>query len=296
MSPGKRPKLSLITTDLAPTYSGSTSSRNAVKPDATATPTTLNTFTNAFDLTYRPSPASALPSPGGLLQRRTSGHPASPTTKLSERPYNLNLPFGVRSILKNSPLPRDARRPSTCSASASPRTSRRVFFQPPKRVTFRTTLEDEIITKSYVMRHADLSSSDEETNSSEGGDSSRTSSEEGEDEIEERGILVDDISPRGRRKRKLMTISDMSARELNRGRDERSRSTSERRTKRKKRMWEWTLESASPKNAPSPNNREDGEEKKTSVVENASASEAKQGDTSTESSCRAEKTEDEEGQ
>lgn len=240
----KRPKLSLKTSDLAPTYVGSTTSRNDANAHNTATPTTLNTFNNTFDLTYRPSPVSAIPSPGQTISRRP--------TNLQPLPYTLNLPFGVYSILKNSPLLRDVRRPSLATTSASPRISgRRMFFPAPKKVTFKPVLEEEIVTKDYVARHADLtSSSDDDTASSESESSLRNSDDPGE-EVKGRIIRVDEFSSRGRSKRKTRATSDSGVTE-ERGRQDRSRSTSERRTKRKKARWEWTLTSTPMKADDSP--------------------------------------------
>lgn len=237
--PSQRPKLSLKTSDLAPTYVTSTAGRNDAIGPNTATPTTLNTFNNTFDLTYRPSPVSTIPSPGPSLSRR-------PTNLQQPSPYALNLPFGVYSILKNSPLPRDVRRSSLATASASPRTSgRRMFFPAPKRVSFKPVLEEEIVTTEYVTRHADLtSSSDEDTASSEESESSSQRSDAPGDESQRRIIRVDEFSsPQGRNKRKTRATSDAGVGTEDRGRQERSRSTSERRTKRKTRRWEWTIPS-----------------------------------------------------
>ena len=233
----QRPKLSLKTSDLAPTYVASTTGRTDANAHNTATPTTLNTFSNTFDLTYRPSPVSTIPSPGPTLSRRPTNlqQPSSP--------YALNLPFGVYSILKNSPLPRDIRRSSLATASASPRTNgRRIFFPAPKRVSFKPVLEEEIVTKEYVIRHADLtSSSDEDTASSESEDSLQRSEDPG-DERNRRIIRVDEFSSsRGRNKRKTRASTDAGVGAEDRGRQERSRSTSERRAKRKTRKWEWTI-------------------------------------------------------
>ncbi|KIW35660.1 uncharacterized protein PV07_02345 [Cladophialophora immunda] len=240
-SPGKKPKLSLRTSDLAPTFHGSTSRQNGINSGATATPTTLNTFNNTFDLAYRPSPVTTLPSPGPHLQTRGSAHPTSPAVKLSERPYLLNLPFGVRSILKNSPLPRDIRRPSV---SASPRVAgRRVFFPAPKRVAFRAELEEEIVTRNYIMRHADLSSSDEESLSSENEEQSGTSTDEdGDDGDKGREIRVDEASPRKKRKRMSIAVSPSTSSALDRGRLERPQSGSISSSKRRRRRWEWTID------------------------------------------------------
>lgn len=238
LSPGKKPKLSLDTSDLASTFHGSVSRQTSFKPDTTATPTTLNTFNNTFDLSYRPSPVSTLPSPVPSLARRQSAHPSSPIGRTSDQPYNFTLPFGIHPILKNSPLPRDVRRPSI---SASPRISgRRVFFPPPKKVTFRAELAEEIVTQKYVMRHADLSSSEDDYSSSETDEQSSTSNDEEVEEGKEQAIRVDEISARGRRKRKCTATSPCPPNEDNRGREDTSQSRSTRRSKRKRRIWVWT--------------------------------------------------------
>lgn len=229
----KRPKLSLKTSDLASTYVTSTTGRNDANVHITTTPTNLNTFTNTFDLTYRPSPIATIPSPGPTLSRRPTNSNVQPS------PYSLNLPFGVYSILKNSPLPQNVRRPSLATPNASPRiSSRRIFFPTPKKVTFKAILEEEIVTKDYVTCHADLTSSDEDTTTSES-DSSFRNSDGRKNEPTRRIIRVDESS-RGRNKRKTITAFESGIAEK-RGRQDRSRSTSERRTKRKKRRWEWTI-------------------------------------------------------
>lgn len=238
LSPGKKPKLSLNTSDLAPTFNGSVSRQPSFKPDTTATPTTLNTFNNTFDLTYRPSPVATLPSPAPSLARRQSTHPSSPIGRTSDHPYNFTLPFGVHPILKNSPLPRDIRR---SSISASPRISgRRVFFPPPKRVAFRAELAEEIVTQKYVMRHADLSSSEDDYSSSETDEQGSNSNDEEVKDAKDQAIRVDEFSARGRRKRKCTATSPCPPNEDHRDREETSQSRSTRRSKRKRRRWIWT--------------------------------------------------------
>lgn len=152
----RRPKLSLQTTSLASTYGSLT---RGVAPNTTQTlytPTTANTLANTWDLSIRPSPVSRTESPRPLLQIR-------PSSGTSQQPYAYSLPFGLRPILKNSPLP-----PRAASVSASPRESRRkVFFPQPKRVSFRNNLEEPIETKHYIARHVDLTSSEEETSDEE---------------------------------------------------------------------------------------------------------------------------------
>ncbi|KAL6249844.1 hypothetical protein RBB50_003700 [Rhinocladiella similis] len=241
----RRPKLSLQTSNLTPTFHGASGPVDMAKNPNTATPTTFNTFNNAFDLTFRPSPVISASSPVTAKRSQPKSiHQSLSPTRTSEEPYNLSQPFGVRSILKNSPLPRHDRRRSTCSASASPALpvpGRRIFFPAPKRVAFRSNLEEEIVTKEYVLRHVDLTSSSEEANSSETEGSSSGSMDEAEEVKEILSIRVDEYSGRGRRKRKDRPVSETSTEGTDRGRDERSRSVSARRSKRKKRRWEWTL-------------------------------------------------------
>ena len=242
LSSTTKPKLSLKTSDLASTFHGTVSRQTSVNADATtATPTTMNTFNNTFDLTYRPSPVSAVPSPIPQMSRRPSTQLSSPITRLAEQPYHLGLPFGIRPILKNSPLSWDVRRPSI---SASPRVSgRRMFFPALKKVSFRSDLEEEVTTKDYVMRHTDLGSSeDESTGSSETDEQNGTSTEENEEVVKESIVRVDELSTRGIRKRKTTATFPFPAADLGPGSDEGSRSTSASRSKRKRRRWEWTLQ------------------------------------------------------
>lgn len=141
----KRPKLSLQTASLSSTYASSARSQGPSTAQSAFTPTTANTLSNTWDLTIRPSPISRAESP-------------RPKAQLPAQPYSLALPFGIKSILKNSPLPS-----RQGSVSASPHESRRkVFFPQPKKVLFRTNLEETIQTKQYVARHYDLSSSEDE--------------------------------------------------------------------------------------------------------------------------------------
>ncbi|KAK5943931.1 hypothetical protein PMZ80_003212 [Knufia obscura] len=154
-SNSKRPKLSLQTTSLANTYGALTRglAPNAAGAQAAFTPTTTNTLANTWDLSIRPSPISRTESPR---------HPPT-RTQTPQQPYTLSLPFGVKSILKNSPLP-----PSQSSVSASPREPRKkTFFPQPKRVVFQRNLEDFIETTRYVARHSDLTSSSSEESSEE---------------------------------------------------------------------------------------------------------------------------------
>ena len=238
LSAPKKPKLSLKTSDLAVSFPGSVSRQSTVNTNATATPTTLNTFNNTFDLTHRPSPVSTLSSPG--VHPRPSTQTSSPIVRTSDQPYRLNLPFGINPILKNSPLSPGIRRPSI---SASPRiASRRVFFPAAKKVTFRAQLEEEIVTQQYVLQHADLTSSEDDSTPDDAAEQSSTSNNEEEDDGKEPQIRVDEVSVRGRRKRKSVAVSPCQPSRVERGREDGPRSTSVKRSKRKRR-WQWTIES-----------------------------------------------------
>lgn len=145
----KRPKLSLQTTSLTNSYA--TASRGVVPNTAQAayTPTTVNTLANTWDLTIRPSPISRTESPRPSQAARI---------QTGQQPYIISLPFGLRPILKNSPLP-----PRAPSVSASPRDARRrAFFPQPKRVSFEKNLDEFIENRQYTARHSDLTSSEDE--------------------------------------------------------------------------------------------------------------------------------------
>jgi hypothetical protein len=116
-----------------------------------------------------------------------------------------------------------------------------VFFPASKKVAFRAVLEEEITTHEYSMRHSDLNSSSDETSSPEAEESSSGSTDEGEEEKGDLAIRVDEVASRGRSKRKTFSVSDSTLDGLDRGRNKGSRSTSARRTKRKRRRWEWML-------------------------------------------------------
>ncbi|EXJ89460.1 hypothetical protein A1O3_02527 [Capronia epimyces CBS 606.96] len=243
MTTSRKPKLSLKTSGLTPSYNVSMASRNAASTDAITTPTTMNTYVNTFDLAHRPSPVSTIPSPATQVQQIATGHPPSPTTTSPGQPYSVDLPYGLRPILKNSPLPKDLRRPSCCSASPTSWVpGRRIFFPPPKKVTFRVILEEEIVTTDYVRCHVDLSTSEDDTCLSEVEEESIASTGDDGKGLEERVVHVDEYSTCGGRKRKSTTSSDAVTGDWRRGREERPRSKCARRRKRKRRRWELSAE------------------------------------------------------
>ena len=246
----KKPKLSLQTSALSVTYGPSSSGPSVSSQMATTTPTTSNTFSNAYDLAFRPSPSST--SSPAVLTR--AAQPAFPTgtprpSGTPDRPYALHLPLGVRSILKNSPIVFEPRRGSVCGPSASPRSGgRRAFFPAPKRVAFRQQLEDEVVTTKYVARHADLSSDSDDsgpcekdvvTTNTNGGASSENCCEG--DVKDGNETKTGPQESRGRRRRREPSPSTSVTEESQRG-------PSEPRSRRKKRCWEWTLASLSKTN------------------------------------------------
>ncbi|RMZ90801.1 hypothetical protein DV736_g1966, partial [Chaetothyriales sp. CBS 134916] len=225
MPASKRPKLSLQTSSLQTSHgmSASNCASNRIDDMATVTPTTLNTFNNTFDLTVRPSPTSATASP--VTFPRTKPNAPSPFRRRA--PYDLkNLPYGVKPILKNSDLFYESRRGSVAT-SASPRGTRKVFFPPPKTVSF-AAIDEEIVTQIYVARHIDLSSSEDE--------SSSTSSGEGE------AAGSDNVDESDEKAATAVQVDEKARVEQARRRASTRRSQFSHRRRRKRRRWEWTFE------------------------------------------------------
>lgn len=227
MPASKRPKLSLQTTLPTAPAGVSSSQTGSSRVDNAATPTTRNTLVNqyhTFDLSIRPSPASTTASPAAFPK------PASLSRQKRSLPYDLNLPIGGRSILKNSTIPSDVRRGSLGAASASPRSAtggRRAFFPEPKRVKFGA--EEEIVTSTYVARHVDLSSSSEDESGSSGSDSDSLG---GKETVKRDAEGVTATKPPGR-SGEAVIVDEV----------QRSGGTSHSsgRRSRKRRRWEWTL-------------------------------------------------------
>lgn len=153
-----RPKLTLQTTALPRTFGTSTTGLSfsfATAP--TSSPTIRNTFKNAYEVA---SPSSApSPSKSTRYNKPASPYILHPNNNIfNHRPYQ--LPIGVRSILRNSPLEPSARRRSgSISASGNGPNgggSRRVFFPAKKQVSYRYPLEEEIRTECYTAQHLDL--------------------------------------------------------------------------------------------------------------------------------------------
>ncbi|OQE43749.1 hypothetical protein PENCOP_c003G03669 [Penicillium coprophilum] len=153
-----RPKLTLQTTALPRTFGSSTTGLSfsfAAAP--AASPTIRNTFKNAYEVT---SPSSAT-SPSKCPRYNKPSSPYilhSNNNNFTRNPYQ--LPIGVRSILRNSPLESATRRQSgSISAGGNGpngAASRRVFFPVKKQVSYRYPLEEEIRTERYTAQHLDL--------------------------------------------------------------------------------------------------------------------------------------------
>lgn len=252
MPSAKRPKLSLQTSALPSAHYGTAGSntgnaRLATMNAAAATPTTLNTFNNTFDLSIRPSPISTTASPASVLPKITT---KTSTRSKRQLPYELNLPLGVRPILKNSSLPLEIRRGSLTAASASPlsaNTTRRAFFPEPKRVKFAAS-EEEVVTKIYIRRHLDISSSSSSSEDEED-TSSRESSEErsevivpiGESNAGREAEAEAEVQSADTTAASLSSRTAENVDELQRGRSDSRRRSPEKRKTRKRRRWEWTL-------------------------------------------------------
>ncbi|KAL4958721.1 uncharacterized protein BDV14DRAFT_28450 [Aspergillus stella-maris] len=168
-----RPKLTLQTSSLPMTFGSSTTGLSlSLAAGSTASPTVRNTFKNAYEVAY---PSSATASPSRSSNSRFS-KPASPYA--SSNPYQ--QPLGVKSILRNSCLDSNKRRPSIVAANGpNGSSSRRVYFPTKKQVSYRNPLEEEITTVKYTARHSDIVSDEEtgscETSSDEESDYSTTS-------------------------------------------------------------------------------------------------------------------------
>ncbi|KAF4771236.1 hypothetical protein N7455_012056 [Penicillium solitum] len=154
-----RPKLTLQTSALPRTFGTSTTGLSfsfAAAP--TSSPTIRNTFKNAYEVA---SPSSATsPTKSTRYNKPTSPFILHPNNNLFNHRSPYQLPIGVRSILRNSPLePSTRRRSGSISAGGNGPNgagSRRVFFPAKKQVSYRYPLEEEIRTERYTAQHLDL--------------------------------------------------------------------------------------------------------------------------------------------
>lgn len=175
-SPAKRPKLSLNTADVPSVFGkGSTSLR--LDTLSATSPTTRNTFRNAYDpsqarqtVNVRPSKPRLTP----LATHVTNTDKQSPSID-REEPYDsaassastastasivdfstaevpYRVAYNVKSILLNSPV---ARKPARIISFAQSKP----MFPATKRVAFRAPLTEDIQTTKYTMRHSDIESS-----------------------------------------------------------------------------------------------------------------------------------------
>ncbi|KAJ5254468.1 hypothetical protein N7497_003156 [Penicillium chrysogenum] len=154
-----RPKLTLQTTSLPRTFGTSTTGLSFSFAAAPASsPTVRNTFKNAYEVA---SPSSATsPSKSTRYNKPTSPYILHPNNNIFNHRSPYQLPIGVRSILRNSPLePSTRRRSGSISAGGNGpngASSRRLFFPAKKQVSYRYPLEEEIRTERYTAQHLDL--------------------------------------------------------------------------------------------------------------------------------------------
>ncbi|KAJ5823215.1 hypothetical protein N7447_005555 [Penicillium robsamsonii] len=262
-----RPKLTLQTTALPRTFGSSTTGLSfsfAAAP--AASPTIRNTFKNAYEVT---SPSSATSPP-----KSTRYKPSSPYIHPNNNIFNhrspYQLPIGVRSILRNSPLePATRRQSGTISAGGNGpngAASRRVFFPAKKQVSYRYPLEEEIRTERYTAQHLDLVTEEAVQNEAdtktppetcpapnpegegekEDTDSSPSTSEtsaSGDDTADE-GVRGSSLSKTERKKRRTMRIErQVRAVALLDGFEADGSSTPQtpRHGAKRRREWKWTL-------------------------------------------------------
>ncbi|KAI9804569.1 MAG: hypothetical protein M1833_006642 [Piccolia ochrophora] len=162
--PAKRPKLSLqISVPDAPRAFGK-STTNLTLSTPSGSPTVRNTYNNA----YEPVVATATPAPPRVasspLSATTTRSPAYRRSSLfadpaSDVPYQ--QPMGVRSILRNSPLPR--LRPRSTTSTRAPR----VLFPRQKRVVYSSPMSEDITTTRFTFTHMELLQEDDERDEAE---------------------------------------------------------------------------------------------------------------------------------
>lgn len=268
----KRPKLSLQTATLPLSYGKSSTGLifpHSLSANPASSPTVRNTFSNAYEIPHRPSPASASPM-NNHGKYQTQRRLVSPFPKKDDEPYS--LPIGLQSILKNTSHPRSShsrsnslsyRRPSvSCLSSTnspSPRERRRVFFPTTKKVAYRLPLAEEIKTVRFTLRHSDIPSSEspdsEQVSESETSDAAGSSSDS---ESETKGLS----SPQKRKRqdsqrenapRKIRLSPSLPKLAPDAERDDPQPATRPSRShKRRRREWKWTLGAIPQVEAPSP--------------------------------------------
>ncbi|KAK2838269.1 hypothetical protein FQN49_006451 [Arthroderma sp. PD_2] len=195
----KRPKLSLQTACVPVTFGKSSTALSlAVSTTSCQSPTNRNTFKNAYENFHRAnSPICRSPLRGPMRARQrapSSPARAGPIRATDEPPYK--LPKGIRSILRNSPIPSPAQAeqqqplsaPAICteggagnSGVTSHQSNPRVSTPSTKRVNYRYPLDEVIKTVKFTARHSDIESTGSSQTSSPPDTYSYSSSEEDSD-------------------------------------------------------------------------------------------------------------------
>ncbi|CAI7645587.1 unnamed protein product [Penicillium glandicola] len=264
-----RPKLTLQTTALPRTFGSSTTGLSFSFAAAPASsPTIRNTFKNAYEVT---SPSSATsPSKSTRYNKPTSPYILHPNNNIFNHRNPYQLPIGVRSILRNSPLePSTRRRSGSISAGGNGpngASSRRVFFPAKKQVSYRYPLEEEIRTEHYTAQHLDLVTEEAVRNEADAKiqtppetrpapfskpsekddtDSSTSLSESASEDTSDEGVRGSSLSKTERKKRRTMRVErQVRAVALLDGFEADGASTPQTprqgRAKRR-REWKWTL-------------------------------------------------------
>lgn len=176
-SPAKRPKLSLNTTNVPSSVFGKGSTSLRLDTLSATSPTTRNTFRNAYDQAQSRQTINSRSSKPRLallatnvsnsdeqtsqIDREERNDSAASSTSTSstvssvdfstaEVPYR--VAYNVKSILVNSPIARKSTR-ITSFAQSKP------MFPATKKVAFKAPLTEDIQTTKYTMKHSDIESS-----------------------------------------------------------------------------------------------------------------------------------------
>lgn len=182
--PSRKPKLSLNTASLPSTFGKSTTGLRLDTPSI-ASPTSRNTFSNAYGSHHVSSPEAMTPHETTRPQKSrlcldtsippthqqpprsastdscmsaTSATSASTDSSISSvstadsfsKPIPYRLPFNHRSILTNGP--------HGCLRHRKSFSSTRPMFPAPKKVSFRAPLTEDICNDVYTMAHSDIDS------------------------------------------------------------------------------------------------------------------------------------------
>ncbi|KAJ9270868.1 hypothetical protein C8Q69DRAFT_68224 [Paecilomyces variotii] len=253
----KRPKLSLQTTSLPVTYGKSTTglSLSLATANATASPTVLNTFNNAYELMRSSTSTVGDVSP-------SKGKIASPyATNRHKESVPYQLPLGVRSILRNSPIPASSRRQRSVSMTGNnmngSHSNRRLLFPASKQVSYRFPLEEEVKTVRFTARHSDMldDSEPEISDESQSDDNSNSQmSRSDSSSSDEEASKCQGISPLTHSKRKRRKSAGVEGGKLQLSRLDGHASRLEspqtpcQEHPKRRREWRWTLGPLPPNN------------------------------------------------